>query len=89
MTDKLFHLDLPVATALERWPRILAAFVGRGMACPGCDMAAHMSLAEAAEAYELDAKRFESDLRGLIDPRDTARGAAGTAPDDRRGDGSI
>lgn len=67
MTHVGFHMDMTVATALERWPRSLAAFVSRGMACPGCDMSAHMSLAEAAEAYFLDARRFEADLRRLIE----------------------
>ncbi|MCE3288467.1 MAG: hypothetical protein K0R83_479 [Caulobacter sp.] len=67
MTASGFHMEQTVAEALKRWPATLAAFVSRGMACPGCDMAGHMSLREAADAYRLDSVAFEADLRRLVD----------------------
>ena len=57
----LSRLDM-VADVLARWPASTAAFVRRGMACPGCVMAPMMTLEEAAAAYHLDVAELMADL---------------------------
>lgn len=45
--------DLPVADVMRRWPETVKVFVEYRMACPGCPMAAFMSVADAAGSYGL------------------------------------
>lgn len=58
--------DMRVADALDRWPALTAVFLRRSMACAGCAMAEHMTLAEAAEVYGFDAAEFIQDLRAAL-----------------------
>lgn len=68
-----FDADLPqpdatVAETLARWPVLTAVFVRRQMACPGCAMASFMSLADAAEAYQIEPGDLMRDLRAALRP---------------------
>ena len=52
-----------VAEILIRWPGAAAVFLRYGMACPGCVMAPMMTLAEAAESYEIDPACLAAEIR--------------------------
>jgi len=54
---------LTVATCLAVWPSLTSIFVQHNMACPGCDMAELMTVAEAAEVYGKDVEAFVGELR--------------------------
>jgi len=58
--------DMPVAAALAAWPALMAVFVRRGMACPGCPMAELMTVGEAAEVYGLEVEAFVAELRAAL-----------------------
>jgi len=58
--------DMRVAEALARWPGLTRVFLKHGMACAGCAMADHMTLAEAAEVYGLDTAAFVGELRAAV-----------------------
>ncbi|MDX9997835.1 MAG: DUF1858 domain-containing protein [Phenylobacterium sp.] len=68
MTFALPSLEplMPVADLLARWPQTSAVFVRRRMACPGCSMAAFMSLAEAAAEYRIPLPDLLADLSAAI-----------------------
>jgi hybrid cluster-associated redox disulfide protein len=63
------HSDDPVnetsivAEVLRSQPASLAVFLKRRMYCPGCQMAAFMTLAEAAESHGLEVSDLLRDLR--------------------------
>jgi hybrid cluster-associated redox disulfide protein len=52
--DKAIGLQDPVSTVLGRSPAVVTVFVRHRMACPGCAMAAYMTIGEAAAIYGLD-----------------------------------
>ncbi len=52
---------LTVAELFRRWPRAVAAFTGRGMACPGCAMAPFDTVADAASSYGVDERELLAD----------------------------
>jgi hybrid cluster-associated redox disulfide protein len=52
--DKAIRLQDPVSVVLARSPAVVTVFVRHRMACPGCAMAAYMTLGEAAQIYGLD-----------------------------------
>ena len=52
--DKAFGLQDPISTVLARSPAVMTVFVRHRMACPGCAMAAYMTIGEAAQIYGLD-----------------------------------
>ncbi len=54
--------DLPVATALERWPPAAQVFLAHRMACVGCAMARFDTLCDAAATYSLPLERFLLEL---------------------------
>ncbi len=56
---------MTVAEVLGAWPALVSIFVRRKMACPGCDMAVHMTLGEAAEVYGMD-DSFIEELRSAV-----------------------
>lgn len=53
-----------VSDVLRQHPETLAVFLARGMHCPGCPMAAFMTVAGAAAEYGLPAGELLSALRG-------------------------
>ena len=53
-TDKAIRLQDPVSAVLARSPAVVTVFVRHRMACPGCAMAAYMTIGEAAQIYGLD-----------------------------------
>lgn len=61
--------DLTVQTVLDTWPSTRAVFVARRMACVGCDLAAFMTVAEAATAYGIPANELEQALRAAASLR--------------------
>jgi hybrid cluster-associated redox disulfide protein len=52
-----------VAEVLHRHPATLPVFLQRRMHCPGCPMAAFMTLAEAAAKYGLESGELLGALR--------------------------
>ncbi len=52
---------LTVAELFRRWPRAVAVFARRGMACPGCAMAPFDTVAEAASSYGVDERELLAD----------------------------
>ncbi len=58
---------LTVAELFRRWPRAVAAFTERGMACPGCAMAPFDTVADAASSYGVDAGRLLADAAAPAD----------------------
>ena len=52
--DKAIRLEDRVSVVLARSPAVVTVFVRHPMACPGCTMAAYMSIGEAARIYGLD-----------------------------------
>lgn len=53
-----------VGWVIERWPEVARVFRRHRMACVGCAMAPHMTLAEAGRAYHLAVDRLVAELRG-------------------------
>lgn len=54
-----------VSDVLARSPARAAAFVARGMACPGCAMSGLMTLREAAQVYGVVLESFLDELVAL------------------------
>lgn len=54
--------DLPVSTALERWPPAAQVFLAHRMACVGCAMARFDTLRDAAATYQLPLEPFLLEL---------------------------
>lgn len=52
-----------VAETLRAFPGTTAVFLQRRMHCPGCHMAAFMTIAEAASSYGLAAEDLLKELR--------------------------
>ena len=61
-----------VADALRAFPGATAVFLQRRMHCPGCPMAAFMTIAEAAASYGLTADDLLEELRLAALPDDLA-----------------
>ncbi len=55
-------LQWPVAELLGRYPETSAVFTRFRMACAGCVMAPFETLAEAADAYQIQPEQFLSDI---------------------------
>ncbi|WP_431855658.1 DUF1858 domain-containing protein [Azospirillum sp.] len=66
--------DVPIGDVLERWPRTLAVFLRRRMACPGCAMAPFMTVAEAAACYGVPPAELLAELHRAIDGEETPAG---------------
>lgn len=60
--------EMMVAEVTSRWPETVHVFHARGMACPGCSMAPFMTVAEAAEAYRVDADELTRELMAIAAP---------------------
>jgi len=62
--------DLPIATTVEdvltRSPHAARVFLDHRMACVGCTMAPYDTVADAADAYDLDPYRFAEELDEAI-----------------------
>jgi hybrid cluster-associated redox disulfide protein len=58
--------ELTVQAVLDTWPSTRAVFIARRMACVGCDLAAFMTVAEAATAYGIPANELEQALRDAV-----------------------
>lgn len=60
--DPTIRSEDTVEQTLDRFPLLAAVFVRRGMACPGCDMAAFETLADAARAYDEEPAHLLAEL---------------------------
>lgn len=65
MTTNRIHRDLTVQTVLDTWPSTRSVFIGRRMACVGCDLAPFMTIAEAEAAYGIPPGELERELRAV------------------------
>jgi hybrid cluster-associated redox disulfide protein len=74
ITRPPIQLDDNLQDTLDRHPATVRVFVGRRMACPGCTMAQFETVADAADAYELQHDELLADLR-------RADAAIGATPD--------
>ena len=63
--------SMPVQAVMDRWPETVPVFVGRAMNCPGCAMAHLMTVAEAAESYDVCAEVLTADLLAVIGRADS------------------
>jgi hybrid cluster-associated redox disulfide protein len=61
--NKAIGLDDPVSAVLARSPAVVTVFMRHRMACPGCAMAAYMTIREAAEIYGLDPALLVQELK--------------------------
>jgi hybrid cluster-associated redox disulfide protein len=68
MTTIRIHRDLTVQAVLDAWPSTREVFIGRRMACVGCNLAPFMTVAEAAAAYNMAADDLEQALRAAAMP---------------------
>ena len=64
--------DMIVGDVIAHWPATVEVFNARRMACPGCVMAPFMTVAESADAYDLDIGELARDLAERIDDREPA-----------------
>jgi hybrid cluster-associated redox disulfide protein len=71
-----------VESVLTRSPRAAKVFLDHGMACVGCTMAPFDTVADAADAYGLDAHRLAAELAGTIRPAPDGFGGSGEQPTD-------
>ncbi len=62
MTANRIHRDLTVQKVLDTWPSTRNVFIGRRMACVGCDLAPFMTIAEAEAAYGIPPGELEKEL---------------------------
>ncbi|GGL96714.1 hypothetical protein [Pseudooceanicola nanhaiensis] len=58
--------DLPLADLFAAWPLAAAAFLARGMLCPGCPIAPFHAITDACLEYDLDEDEFRADLEMLL-----------------------
>jgi hybrid cluster-associated redox disulfide protein len=58
--------DSTVGETLRAFPATTAVFLRRRMHCPGCHMAAFMTLREAAATYDIAAEDLLADLRAAM-----------------------
>ena len=63
MTSIRIHRDLTVQKVLDTWPATREVFIGRRMACVGCDLAPFMTIAEAEASYGIPPGELEQDLK--------------------------
>lgn len=75
------NVHLTMAELLAGWPAARTAVARRGMACMGCPMAPFETLAEAADAYGIDAREL---LREAAGGRPSRSGWRKLAPPQRR-----
>ena len=59
-------VDSTVGETLRAFPATTAVFLRRRMHCPGCHMAAFMTLREAAASYGVATEDLLADLRAAI-----------------------
>jgi hybrid cluster-associated redox disulfide protein len=64
--DKAIGLQDPVAAVLARSPAVVTVFVRHRMACPGCAMAAYMTIGEAAQVYGLHPDLLVQELEAAL-----------------------
>ena len=58
--------DTTVGETMRAFPATTAVFLRRRMHCPGCHMAAFMTLREAAASYGVATEELLADLRAAI-----------------------
>jgi hybrid cluster-associated redox disulfide protein len=58
--------DSTVGETMRAFPATTAVFLRRRMHCPGCHMAAFMTLREAAATYDIAAEDLLADLRAAM-----------------------
>lgn len=79
-SDVRLRPDDRVAAVLQRGAACVRVFLERGMACPGCPMAGHETLADAAATYGLELERLIADLEAatplFMAPGGVARSAS-------------
>ena len=75
MTAPAIDADSIVRLVMDGFPETVAVFVRRRMHCPGCAMAAFMTLGEAAASYAVEPAELVAELR-----RAAASRAAGGRP---------
>ncbi len=81
MTTIRIDRDLTVQKVLEAWPSTRNVFIGRRMACVGCDLAPFMTIAEAEAAYGIPAGDLERELQAAAkNPQHPITNAAATRP---------
>jgi len=71
-TNTAISAESLVAETMRAFPGTTAVFLHRRMHCPGCHMAAFMTIAEAAASYGLAADDLVKDLRLAAFPDDLA-----------------
>lgn len=60
------HPGFTVAQVLAGWPDTVRVFLRRGLACVGCVMAPHETLAEVARVYGFGVEALVEDLEEVI-----------------------
>ncbi len=75
MRDSIPVSHWTVAETFARCPEVIPVFHRMGMACIGCVMAPFETLAEAAEAYDLDVGKLLSEFHEATAP--AGRGSKG------------
>ncbi len=58
--------DLSIADLLTCWSELVPVLIRRGMACPGCPLAAFETLGSAACVYQLDPGTLVDELRQAL-----------------------
>jgi len=66
MSQPALDADAIVRDVTDAFPQTVAVFLRRRMHCPGCTMAAFMTLGEAAASYGVDPEELIADLRGAV-----------------------
>ncbi len=61
------HLQLSVAELLSEHPECIPLFLGKHMACVGCQMAPFDTLADAARNYGLPDEDFLAEVRAVVE----------------------
>jgi hybrid cluster-associated redox disulfide protein len=67
MRTDILTLQTPLIDLFERWPQTIPVFLGRRMACVGCQLSKFETLAGAIEVYGLNGLAFLSELQSAID----------------------
>lgn len=83
MSDSIPALHWTVAETFVRCPEVIPVFHRKGMACIGCVMAPFETLAEAAEAYDLDMGKLLSEFHEATAPSGRKRKGAGSGRSER------
>ncbi|GIV76936.1 DUF1858 domain-containing protein [Litorilinea aerophila] len=73
--------DMTVDEVLQRWPQTIPIFLGRSMACVGCPLAAFETLADVAQAYNLELTPFLAQLQAASSQAGGAAHASQGGPD--------